>query len=145
MRLRLGSFGLSDALPILSGDSSLSITQAPNGVIIDARYIKNELFYFEPKEPVSSETSIKAIFPRRGGEAGGGPLHIYGENFPSSPRPLVFVGSNLCSDSVRISSNEIKCVIPGGPHGSTVDVSATFGMGVQTTFAMGYRYIKGVE
>lgn len=113
VRLRLGLLEISHILIIVSGDNSLSKTQAPSGVIIDARYTKNELFYFEPKEPGSSEISIKAIFPRRGGEAGGNPLHMYGVNFPPRLRPSVSVGSKLCRNPVRISSTEIKCIIPG--------------------------------
>lgn len=135
----------SDPAIFLGGDNSLAITQAPNGVIIDARYVSSKLYYYEPRETSYSSMNILSVFPRRGGEAGGSVLHIYGANFPTSQSPVVAVGGKRCRSAKRVSDKEVTCILPGGSRGTTVDVTVRFGDTIESTLTKGYRYVRGFE
>lgn len=140
----------SDPAILLGGDNSLSIAQAPNGVIVDARYISHKLYVFVPREDETTtgndnRATIHSVFPRRGGLSGGSVLHVYGINFPATSTFAISVGSKVCSHPTRHSEQELTCTLPGGQHGSTADIAVNFGEGVSAKFAKGYRYVKGVE
>jgi IPT/TIG domain len=133
---------LDDAIK-LQGDDGLDIAQAPNGVLIDARFDVDACYFFEPIEPAATAMEIKAVFPRRGLFTGRSTLSIYGVNFgTSSAAPLVTVGGKSCAGAVRLSGSKIQCTLPANLAGSTVDIKVTIGT-MKDTFARGYRYIKG--
>lgn len=127
----------------LQGDDGLDVTQAPNGVLIDARFDVDSCYYFEPIEPFTTAMEIKSVFPRRGSFKGGSKISIYGVNFAKAT-PLVIVGGKPCTGAVRISSRKIQCTLPAHTAGSTVNIKVT--LGTQTdSFIKGYRYIKGSD
>jgi hypothetical protein len=126
----------------LQGDDGLDIAQAPNGVLVDARFDVNSCYFFEPIEPASTVMEIKAVFPRRGLFKGGSKISIYGVNFATTAAPLVTVGGKSCAGAVRLSSSKIQCTLPANLAGSTVDINVTIGTATDT-FSRGYRYIKG--
>ena len=130
----------SDPAIKLGGDENLDLTQAPDGTIVSARYPANDIWYYKPVEPASSTVTIKSVFPRRGGLAGGQTLSIYGENFNGSPTAKV--GNMNCPDVVVVSSKKITCTIPMGTLG-TKDVSVTVG-GNTDVMVGAFRYITGV-
>jgi len=130
----------SDPAINLGGQDSLSIAQAPDGTIISANYNQNNLFYYAPIEPATSQMSIKSVFPRRGALAGGSTLHIYGVNFATGT-PTVTVGGKQCTGAVRKSATKISCTLPLGTKGA-VDVTVTTGTST-STMPKGYRYILG--
>jgi hypothetical protein len=123
----------------LGGDNGLAVTQAPNGNLIDARYSASECYVFIPNESASSVLSVKSVFPRRGGLAGGTTLNIFGVNFSGSP--TVTVGGNPCSDVVLLSSTKIQCRLSAGTVGAK-DVVVSIGAN-SYTFVSGYRFITG--
>jgi IPT/TIG domain/Glucose / Sorbosone dehydrogenase len=126
------------ALP-LAGSVGLAVTQAPDGSLIDARYVNNECFVYKPQEIESDELDITSVFPRRGGVAGGSTLAIFGANFMGTPQ--VTVGGNPCANVTIVSQTKIQCVLPIGNIGAQ-DVTVTIGS-TKDTFAKGYRYILG--
>lgn len=128
----------------LQGDEGLDVTQAPNGVLVDARFDVDACYFYEPIEPFTTVMEIKAVFPRRGSFMGGSKISIYGVNFDNTADPLVSVGGKPCNGAVLQSSSKIQCVLPPNLPGSTVDVIVAIGT-KQDTFAKGYRYIKGSE
>jgi IPT/TIG domain/Galactose oxidase, central domain len=123
----------------MTGDDGLTVTQAPNGNLIDGRFPLSQCYYFQPIEPTPTALAIKSVWPRRGGLAGGTTLNIFGVMF--SGTPTVTVGGNLCTKAVLISSTRITCTLPMGTLG-LANIIVTSG-GETDTFAKGYRYIKG--
>lgn len=120
------------------GKSGLAVTQAPNGNLIEVRLDSNALYYNKPNEAPTTVLQVKAVFPRRGGQAGGNTQSIYGVNFGS--QPSVEVGGKRCP-VVSASALKITCTLPGGS--GTVDVLVSSSAG-SYTFKEGYRYVKGV-
>ena len=85
---------------------------------------------------------MKAVFPVRGGIAGGTLLKIYGRNFGTGP--VVQMGGNNCPVvSGTATTTYIECTIPVGTLG-LVDVNVTSGA-ASYLFEKGYRYITGFE
>ena len=123
----------------LVGDDGLSVTQAPNGNLIDVRLGTNSLYYHKPNEAPTTALKVKAVFPQRGGQAGGNKLSVYGINFGASP--IVTVGGKNCSVLPK-SATMIECTVPGGSGTVNVIVSSSAGT---YTFQKGYRYITGVK
>lgn len=123
----------------LGGDETLDIALAPDGTIISARFTQNDLEYYEPIEPASSDLTIYSVFPRRGGLAGGSKLSIYGVNFAGAL--TVTIGGKNCSGVAVVSSKKITCNIPLGNLGAA-DVTVTGGAGTDT-MTKAYRYITG--
>jgi IPT/TIG domain len=133
----LGVIPESDpALPVV-GDGGLSVTQAPDGTLIEVRYPQNTVFYNKPSEATTTALKVNSVFPRRGGLAGGTKLSVYGVNF--SANSTVKVGSSNCP-VVSTTATKIVCTLPGGS--GTVDIVVTGSAGTYT-FKKGYRYIKG--
>jgi hypothetical protein len=124
----------------IGGNNGLDVTQAPNGNLIDARFDRNEMYYFKPNEPSSEVLQVKSVFPFRGGVAGGGKIMIFGDNFAAGA--TVQIGNNDCSNVNVISSTKIECIIPGGYFGN-VDVAVTIGE-ITDTFPNSYKYITGL-
>jgi len=121
--------------------SGLDVTQAPDGTLIEARYIENQIYAYRPVEEASSAVAVKSVFPRRGGLAGGSTLTIYGQNLEKNGEfPSVSVGGSSCAVQ-SASDNKLECTLPGGS--GTVDVVVNVG-DESYTFFSGYRYIAGV-
>jgi len=124
----------------LVGDDTLDLTQAPDGTLIDARLNTNDLYFHKPMEADTDKLQVKSCFPRRGGEAGGSTLTIYGVNLTKNGMPSVTVGGSVCTVS-DASSNSIKCKLPGRSAGP-VDVVVMSGSDTYV-FQNGYRFVKG--
>jgi hypothetical protein len=122
----------------LDGVDTLDVTQHPDGTLIDARLSDNSIYYYKPNEPATSALVIKSVFPRRGGQAGGLTLTVYGKNF--GPTMTVTVGGSNCP-VITVEPTKVKCKLPGGPLGK-VDVVVTAGA-KSAAFKDGYRYISG--
>ena len=126
----------------LLGRDGLDVAQAPNGNIVEVRYLKSTLWVSRPLETATSIIRIGTVFPYRGGVAGGTLLRIFGSNFGAAA-PTVTVGGFACPvDSGSITSTEIRCTLPGHPAG-LVDVVVTSATTGSYTFEKGYRYITG--
>jgi IPT/TIG domain len=133
----LGVIPESDPALQVVGDGGLSVTQAPDGTLIEVRYKQNTLFYHKPNEVSTTALKVKSVFPRRGGKAGGTKLSVYGINF--SANSTVKVGSSNCP-VLSTTATKIECTLPGGS--GTVDIIVTGSAGTYT-FTKEYRYIKG--
>ena len=121
---------------LLGGASGLAVTQAPNGVLIEARFNGNALYFHEPKEPASTFLKVLSAFPRRG--VSGSTLSIYGEQF-SGGSPTVTVGGANCGGAKIVNSKKITCTLPSHSKGAK-DITVQVGGNVDTYFK-GYRYI----
>jgi IPT/TIG domain/Glucose / Sorbosone dehydrogenase len=129
------------AIPLV-GDEGLEVTQAPDGTLIEVRNAANSLFFHQPLESsntIVSKLIIKSVFPRRGGQAGGTNLSIYGINFTGTLTATV--GGTDCP-IVTMTVNRIVCKLPGGKAG-TVNIVVTNNAKETSTFNKGYRYIVG--
>jgi IPT/TIG domain len=124
----------------LVGAAGLDVTQAPNGNLIEVRLSSNSLGVHIAQEAASSSLQVKAVFPRRGGQAGGNKLTIYGNNLGTSASTMVTVGRSNCPITAS-TTIAIECILPGGPTGS-VNVTVS-GLAGSYTFERGYRYIPG--
>ena len=147
LRTVLSSDGLS-ANPLtipglqLLGRDGLDVAQAPNGNLIEVRYLRSSIWVSRPIETTTSMIRISSVFPYRGGLAGGTFLRIFGINFGLLP-PTVTVGGLDCPvDSNTITSTEIRCTLPGQSPG-LVDVVVASSTTGTYTFQKGYRYITG--
>ena len=126
----------------LVGDQGLGLTMAPDGSLIEVRYPLNEVWLHRPDEPARGDLWVNAVFPRRGGQAGGGTLTVYGANLTKNgPSPTVTVGGFSCPVTLA-TSNKIQCTLPGGS--GTVDVVVSSGAD-SYTFLDGYRFITGTR
>jgi IPT/TIG domain/Glucose / Sorbosone dehydrogenase len=127
----------------LGGNNGLSVTQAPNGNLIDGRFDQNEGYVYTPDEPTTTQLMIYSVFPRRGGLAGGSTLTIYGANFNDS-KIKVFIGATICSNHIVSSANSIiRCTIPASTIIGLKDVVVENSPGNSKTLSNAYRYIKG--
>lgn len=117
-----------------------SIFQAPDGSLVDTRYLTGAVFAYTPSEAATSALLVKGVFPRRGSVAGGSTLKIYGVNFDKASITAVTVGGSSCP-VVSVSSNKVVCTLPGGS--GTVDVVVSTAS-ESSTFERGYRYITGL-
>lgn len=123
----------------LVGDDGLSVTQAPNGNLIEVRLNTNSLHYHMPNEAPTTALQVKAVFPRRGGKAGGTKLSVYGVNLNSGSGLTISVGSSSCP-ILTTSATRVDCTLPGGNGTVNVIVSSSAG---NYTFQNGYRFITG--
>ena len=123
----------------LVGDNTLSVTQAPDGSLIDTRYVTNQIFIHTPIIATPNpDLLIFSVFPRRGGEAGGYILSIYGKNFQKGT-PLVQVGERKCP-ILSVKPKRITCRVYGGK--GKVDVRVSIGK-EKVLLTQGFRYIRG--
>ena len=121
------------------GDNTLSVTQAPDGSLIDTRYVSSQIFIHTPIQGASNPSLLVfGVYPRRGGEAGGYILSIYGKNFQKGT-PLVQVGDRKCP-VLTVKPKRITCRVYGGK--GNVDVRVTIGK-ERALLTQGFRYIKG--
>lgn len=124
----------------LVGDNTLSVTQAPDGTLIDTRYSTNQIFVHSPIiSTPSPELLVFGVFPRRGGEDGGYILSIYGKNFQRGT-PLVQVGERKCP-LISVKPKRITCRVYGGK--GIVDVRVIIGKD-KVFLTQGFRYIRGM-
>ena len=124
----------------LVGAKGLGVTQAPDGSLVQVQYSVNELWVHVPNEAPTSAVKVNTVFPRRGAEAGGSTLTVYGRNLQQSGTATsVMVGASPCP-VISVSPNSVKCTLPGGS--GTVDVQVTVGT-ESYTFVKGYRFITG--
>ena len=133
---------IPDSTPLipLVGAAGLDVTMAPNGNLIEVRLSSNSLGVHVAKEAVMTILQVKSIFPRRGGQAGGTILTIYGINLGSNISTKVTVGRQSCP-VLSATSTVIECVVPPGGLG-TADIVVN-GIAGSYTFQRGYRYISG--
>lgn len=127
------------ALPLV-GEGGLDVAQAPSGTLIEARLGNNALFYHKPTQPAMTELYVNAVFPTRGGQAGGNILKIYGVNFDKGI-PTVTVGGKSCPITATVTPTLIQCTLPGGLGRVDVIVSTAT---ETSAFTKGYRYITGL-
>ena len=126
------------AIPLV-GDNTLSVTQAPDGTLIDTRYQTSQVFVHTPTLTTTSpDLQFFGVFPRRGSDAGGYILSIYGKNF-NKGTPSVTVGTLKCP-IISIQPKQIKCRVSGGK--GNVDVQVVI-RSEKVTLTDGFRYIKG--
>jgi glucose/arabinose dehydrogenase len=134
------------SLPLNIGSSGLDITQAPNGNLIEMQYSVDSLAVIRPVLADIGVMVVTTVFPRRGPNAGGYPVSIFGMNFGSTMDAtslIVTIGKVRCMDVILVSSIRIDCLrIPGGF--GTVDITITNSTGASSTFEQGYRYISGL-
>jgi glucose/arabinose dehydrogenase len=123
------------------GSQGLDLTQAPNGNLIEMRYQNETVYFHKPLESPTTALIAKICFPRRGPNAGGNRLTVYGVNFNvNSPTVTVTVGGVDCPVT-SVSATRIDCTLPGGS--GTVDIVVNNGP-FSSTFQKGYRYISGI-
>ena len=132
----------SDPPIFLAGNYGLDVTQAPDGKLVDARFIRGMVTYYAPIEASTTTMIVKGVFPRRGPSGGGSNLNVYGINFSTTTAKLVVtVGDSNCP-IVSTTARKIVCTLPGGT--GTVNVTVTTTIGRPTSiFQSGYRYISG--
>lgn len=134
-------------IPLLGG-SGLAVAQAPNGNLIEIRYIANALFVSRPIEPKSSSLKVNSVFPTRGSVVGGTILKIYGVNFGQNGASVT-VGDKDCPvlvTATNVYTSYMECVLPSGSSDTLVDIvvtSNTPNESVSYVFTKGYRYIDG--
>ena len=83
---------------------------------------------------------VYGVFPRRGPQAGGYELNVYGANFHKGT-PEVYLGPRRCIVLSVIGTGRILCKVLGGT--GTVDVSVRIEK-EKVIFPRGYRYISGL-
>jgi len=127
---------------VMHSDSGLDLTQGPDGKLYFVRYKGGKVRFLGPNEDASPVMVVKSVFPRRGPQAGGSILSVYGERFIGSGQTTVSVGGTPCVPVLSVSSTMITCVLPGGSPGTVADILVTNGSEA-ATFAAGYRYISG--
>lgn len=125
----------------LLGRDGLDVAQAPNGNLVEARYLSSSIWISQPIETATAVIRVGSVFPTRGGVAGGTTLHVYGSNFGTSA--TVTVGGSGCPIIGVVTSTHIQCTLPGRPAGLS-DVAVTSIAGTYT-FRKGYRYITGIS
>lgn len=137
-----GTSIIPDSIPLipLVGAAGLDVTMAPNGNLIEVRLPSNSLGLHVAKEAPVTVLQVKAVFPRRGGQAGGNKLTIYGVNLGSGTSTTVTIGVQNCPIT-SATATAIECTMPGAAIG-TVDI-AVQGVAGSYTFQRGYRYIAG--
>jgi IPT/TIG domain len=82
---------------------------------------------------------VYGVFPRRGGDAGGYILSIYGFNFQKGTA-FVMIGSRKCP-ILSVKPKRITCRVYGGK--GKVDVFVKIGT-QKVYFEKGFRYITGL-
>ena len=132
----------------LVGGTGLDVTQAPNGNLIEVRYISNRIFVSRPIEPKDSTLKVYSVFPSRGSVVGGTKLKIFGANFGQNGTSIS-VGKRDCpilAAVMTVDTSYVECLLPGGNSDTLVDIvviSNALNRSQSYTFAKGYRYIDG--
>ena len=123
----------------LLGREGLDVAQAPNGNLVEARYLANSIWLSRPLETSTAAIRVGSVFPTRGGLAGGTLLRVYGLNFDTSV--TVTVGGSSCPIVGAVTNTFFQCRLPGRSAGS-YDIVVTAFAGTYK-FQKGYRYISG--
>ena len=129
----------------LLGRSGLDVTQAPNGNLIEIRYIASAIYVSHPVEPKSSSLKVNSVFPARGSVVGGTILKIYGVNFGQNGASVT-VGNKDCPVVKNVYTSYMECVLPSGSSDTLADIvveSNTPNQSESYIFTGGYRYIDG--
>ena len=127
----------------LVGKKGLGVVQAPDGSLVQVQYNVNEIWVFSPSEAASSTVRVNSVWPRRGPQAGGSTLTVYGRNLKQTGKTTtVRVGNSNCPLTTS-TATELKCILPGGTPGPSdvvvmVDTESY-------NFSKGYRFISGVR
>jgi hypothetical protein len=135
-----GESALSDEI-LLDPNGGLDVAMGPDGTLFVAKNGEKKVIYLEPLELAESNLVVKSVFPRRGPQAGGSRLRIYGVNMDSFGTPTVSVGGVDCPLDGPLSSKKITCILP--PGSGAADIVVTASDGQTSTFERGYRYITG--
>jgi IPT/TIG domain len=127
------------------GQQGLSITQAPDGTLIEIRYTNSSVFYHQAVENVTSTLKVFSAFPRRGPAKGGFVLNVFGRNLDTVTTVVIVnprIGDMDCPIVSIISSNKLTCTMPQGDRGTTVHIRVSSNI---TTYhyLRGFRYING--
>jgi IPT/TIG domain len=127
------------------GGKGLSVTQAPDGTLIETRLVSNALYYHKPLErnlSFNSTLRVNAVFPRRGHKLGGYPITIYGNNFDATV--TVLFGNENCLRISALSPIRFQCLVPpvSGGGSLTVDIQVRGSSG-SYIFSRGFRYVSG--
>ena len=135
--------------PILmfsSTDAGLDLIQGPDSKVYYVRYKSGKVRFIAPDESPSESIFIESIFPRRGSQAGGSILSVYGQKLlgdGASSTVAVSVGGKPCVPVLTVTATMVQCMIPGGTPGIAADILVTNSNGA-AIFRAGYRYITGL-
>lgn len=133
-----GETALSDPV-LLDVNGGLDVTMAPDGTLFVAKNGEKKVIYIEPLELENPNLVVKSVFPRRGLQAGGTRLHIYGKHLNEFGTPTVRVGGLDCPLNGPITNRKLTCILPSG--NGAADIVVTANNGQTSTFERGYRYI----
>lgn len=138
------------AIALGIGGQGLSLTQAPDGTIIDIRYPVSAVHYHKAIEEPTTVLKVHAVFPRRGPAAGGYLLNVFGVNLDSAITVEIVdpgKGAVECPVVSILSSRKLTCTMPPGDRGTTVNirVTSTPTKGETYQFLRGFRYITGLS
>jgi IPT/TIG domain len=144
----LGVIPQSDPALLLGiGEKCLSLTEAPDGTIIDIRYNTFSVFYHKPVERITGDLKVYSVFPRRGHAGGGYSLNVYGRNFDGTSSITIVgeQGGTLGCPLVPMNSSTLlKCTMPPWDRGSTVHIFVSkTSTGETYEFLRGFRYTYG--
>jgi hypothetical protein len=123
----------------LVGRDGLDVAQAPNGNLIEVRYLRSIIQVNRPVEAATTALRVISVFPTRGPRAGGTLLRVYGKNFGTSV--AVTIGGISCPIVGTITADYLDCTAPGHTEG-LFDVIVSSSTGTYN-FGKGYRYIIG--
>lgn len=113
-----------------AGAASLTL-ENPRGLAV----CEDCFTWFEP-------LSLRALSPEEGPLAGGNTMTLLGAGFPAGTRVLV---GGFASPSVeRVSSTELRALVPRGPSAGSVDVRV-LGEGEGSFLRRAYRYVEDLR
>ena len=138
------------AIALGIGAQGLSLTQAPDGTLIDLRYGPGAVFYHKAVEAETTTLKVHAVFPRRGPAVGGYLLNVFGINLDSVVSVVIVdpqKGGVECPIVSFISPMKLTCTMPPGDRGTTVNIRVTSNptKGETYQFLRGFRYITGLS
>jgi hypothetical protein len=129
------------------GAQGLSITQAPDGTLIEIRYGASKVFYHRAVENVTSTLKVFSVFPRRGPAGGGYPLRVFGQNLDTTTTVVIVnprLGNINCPIVSIVSPNVLTCTMPQGDRGTTVNVQVASNSSTYQ-YLRGFRYISDLS
>jgi IPT/TIG domain len=137
------------ALALGIGAQGLSLTQAPDGTLIDIRYGIGSVYYHKAIEAATTALKVHSVFPRRGPAGGGYLLNVFGVNLDSVVSVMIVdpqKGGVECPIATIISPTKLTCTMPQGDRGTTVNilVISNPAKGETYQFLRGFRYITGL-
>jgi hypothetical protein len=138
------------ALALGIGAQGLSLTQAPDGTLIDIRYSTGSVFYHRAVEAPTTALKVHAVFPRRGPASGGYLLNVFGVNLDSVVSVVIVDPQKSdveCPIVSLVSQKKLTCTMPPGDRGTTVNIRviSNSAKGETYQFLRGFRYITGLS